>query len=139
MIRRFHSFGYTKSPQRTLEDVLFFYMFESNTKEILKHLEKLTRRGHSHYRVFEDWLDLALYAFMGNDEEYLKIVGRYNNSYEAGNRDIDHFANALAELMLQMRKTNEELLGEIYMQWNNANKHIGQFFRLTILRSLWQK
>jgi hypothetical protein len=76
---------------------------------------------------------------MGNDEEYLKIVGRYNNSYEAGNRDIDHFANALAELMLQMRKTNEELLGEIYMQWNNANKHIGQFFRLTILRSLWQK
>lgn len=111
-----------------MEGVLFFYMFEKNTKEVLKHLEKLTSRGNSHYKVFEDFLNLAVYAFTGNNEKYMEVVGRYNNLYEAGNRDIDHFANALGELMLQMSKTDEELLGEIYMQWNTSNKFMGQFF-----------
>lgn len=101
---------------------------ENCKKSILKHLESITARGYSASTVFNDWLRLMLYAFLGNDDEYLKIVARYRNDRPRGEREIDHFCFALAELMKAMAETNDEILGELYMQWGISNKCAGQFF-----------
>ncbi len=97
-------------------------------KEIIGQLEKITSRGYSHYSVFGDWLDLMVFAFQRNDDEYLKIVRKYRNDQPVGIREIDYFANAMGLLMKEMAETNDEMLGEIYMQWNISNKYTGQFF-----------
>ena len=97
-------------------------------KNILSQLEKITSRGYSHYSVFGDWLDLMIYALQGNDEEYLKIVGKYNNDRPRGEREIDFFADAFSFLLKEMEETNDELLGEVYMTLNINNKYSGQFF-----------
>lgn len=97
-------------------------------KNVLKQLEKITQRGHSHYEVFEDWLDLMITALMRDDDEYLKIVAKYKDEREVEKRNIDFFSNAFGELMIEMRKTNKEILGEIYQDWNLKNKNKGQYF-----------
>lgn len=97
-------------------------------KEILAQLEAILRRGYSSSAIFEDWLDLMIYALQRDDPHYLEIVGKYKNDKPVGERDIDHFCNAFALLQLEMQKTNEDVLGEIYMQWNMSNKYRGQFF-----------
>lgn len=110
-------------------------MFEQQTKDILKQLEAVAHKGYNAHQVFDDWVALMFYALQRNDEEYLKIVGRYRNERPAcpvgrprGEREIDHFCNAFGLLMKKMAETNQELLGEIYMQWEVANKYTGQFF-----------
>jgi hypothetical protein len=103
-------------------------MFQQQIQPITAELNKINSRGYSRYGIFDDWLDLMIYAFTGNDEEYLKIVRKYKNDYSEGQREIDYFKNALCLLMAGMARTNEELLGEMYMEWNISNKHTGQFF-----------
>lgn len=97
-------------------------------KEILKQLEHISAMGHSSYSIFDDWLDLMLYALMSDNENYLKIVNKYNNEREEGKRPADYFKNAFHILMAYMQETNDEVLGEIYMTWNISNKYSGQFF-----------
>lgn len=97
-------------------------------KNIIKELEKVQSKGYDAHQVFCDWLDLMLYAFLGDEEFYLTIVKRYRNTADIGQREIDFFKNACHLLMDNMRENNNELLGEIYMQWNLAYKHSGQFF-----------
>ena len=89
--------------------------------DILKELQFITRRGYSPWNVFDDWLSLMVYALMRNDEEYLKIVGRYKNDREQGDREIDHFKDALDLRMKYMSETNEEALGYLYEQWDIIN------------------
>ena len=100
----------------------------SSTTEVIKQLEKITSRGHNPRTVFDDWLTLMLSALIGNDEEYLKVVGRYKNDRPMGDREIDHFKNAFHALLAKSAETNQELLGELYMQWEISNKFTGQFF-----------
>jgi type I restriction-modification system DNA methylase subunit len=97
-------------------------------QEIIKELEKIQAKGYDAHRVFCDWIDLMLYAFLADEEFYLTVVKRYNNSGSVGNREIDHFRNACHLLMSKMKQTNDEMLGEIYMQWNLSNKYTGQYF-----------
>lgn len=96
--------------------------------QILKELTAIVHRGYNTHDVFRDWLDLMVYALQRDDDNYLKIVHRYHNQEPQGEREIDRFANAFGLLMKHMATTNEEVLGEIYMQWNVSNKHTGQFF-----------
>ncbi|MCK4502712.1 MAG: N-6 DNA methylase [Desulfuromonadales bacterium] len=100
----------------------------SEIKSILEVFSRLRSRGYNNYTLFSDWVDLMLYALMGNDPEYLKIVGRYRNDQPKGERDIDLFCDAFAELQLAMRKTNQDMLGEIYQQLSINNKQFAQFF-----------
>src|ERR1035437_1613808 len=97
-------------------------------KEILKQLEYISSMGHSSYSIFDDWLDLMLFALTSDNENYLKVVNKYNNDWEKGHRPIDYFKNAFHLLMSHMKETNDEVLGEIYMSWNISNKRSGQFF-----------
>ena len=100
----------------------------NNNNDIISQLEKILHRGHSSYSIFQDWLDLMLYALQGDDEHYLEIVRKYKNDQPAGNREIDFFTKAFSLLMIKMKENNEEVLGEVYMQWNQNNKYHGQFF-----------
>ncbi len=100
----------------------------SDVKEILKELEGITHQGHSAWNVFEDWLSLMFFALQRNEEEYLKIINRYRNQGNQGTREIDHFCKAFGLLMLKMKQTNKELLGEIYQTWEVSSHHAGQFF-----------
>lgn len=85
--------------------------------------------GYSSYNIFDDWLDIMLYALMRNDDKYLEVVNTYrNHEYAEGSRPIDYFARAFALLLNLMKETNDEILGELYQQWNMANKRTGQFF-----------
>jgi type I restriction-modification system DNA methylase subunit len=100
-------------------------------KGIIRELEKITAEGYSYSNVFDDWIDLMINAFTSQEEDYLKIVKRYRNNREMGEREIDHFAKALSALMQEMQETNEDILGEVYMEWGSKNKSMGQFFTPT--------
>jgi len=97
-------------------------------KDILKSLEAILHRGYSSFTIFNDWLDLMLYALQRDDEHYLEIVRRYKNDQAKGKREIDYFCEAFAHLLVEMRTTNDYILGQVYMQWNMSNKDRGQFF-----------
>lgn len=97
-------------------------------KDILKCLEAILSRGYSSYTIFNDWLDLMIYALQGDDEHYLEIVRKYKNTAKQGEREIDYFCHAFAHLQMEMKKTNSDVLGQVYMQWNQSNKYRGQFF-----------
>ena len=91
-------------------------------------MEKITSRGHNHYQVFDDWLELMLTALMANDEDYLATMGKYANDAEYGKREADHFKEAFHQLLEIMFRDNEEVLGPIYEFWNIQNKYNGQYF-----------
>lgn len=97
-------------------------------KEILQSLEAVLRHGYNSYNVFNDWLDLMIFALERDDEKYLEVVKRYKNTSPQGEREIDYFCHAFAQLKIEMMKRNEDVLGEVYMQWNMNNKYRGQFF-----------
>lgn len=108
-------------------------------KEILSTLQKILKRGYTHYNVFNDWLDLMLYALQRDDPPYLEIVKKYKNDRANGEREIDYFAHAFAELQVEMSKTNDDILGQVYMQWNMKNKYRGQFFTPKHVASMMAK
>ena len=95
---------------------------------IISLLERITSRGYSRSKVFSDWIDLMIYAFLCNDEEYLKVVRSYKNDRKIGEREIDFFTDAFAKLLLLMVDTNIVFLGVIYMTWNISQGDKGQFF-----------
>lgn len=108
-------------------------------KEILKCLEAILGRGYNSYDVFNDWLDLMIFALQRDDPHYLEIVKRYRNDKHEGEREIDYFCKAFALLQIEMQKTNEDVLGELYMQWNMNNKYRGQFFTPKHVASMMAK
>jgi len=100
----------------------------NDNKEILSQLNSLLQSGNSSYDIFNDFIDLILFALQGDDESYLKIVHKYPNTKPIGHREIDFFHTAFQLLQYEMRETNSDVLGELYMQWNMSNKYKGQFF-----------
>lgn len=97
-------------------------------KDIAKIFETLIHRGHDSKRLFHDWIDLIIFAFQMDDEKYLEIVGRYNNSQAFGNRDIDLFADMFGMLVAKMEENQYyDYLGEIYECCVSFGEH-GQFF-----------
>jgi len=97
--------------------------------EIAKHLSRIT---HQHFfRTFEDWLALAVNAFLRDDEAYLAILDRYGpREAPMGeqNHAADHFARALGTWMAAMQAEPSDYLGRIYEEQAIANSYAGQFF-----------
>lgn len=100
----------------------------NDNKEILSQLNFLLSGGYSSYDIFNDFIDLILYALTEDNESYLKIVHKYPNTKPVGHREIDYFHTAFQLLQYEMRETNSDVLGELYMQWNMSNKYKGQYF-----------
>jgi hypothetical protein len=108
----------------------YMYM-KNNISEIIKELEHLTYSSYNSNAVFNDWIDIMLYALQRDDEQYLEIVNKYKTEGLSDIREIGNFCKAFALLMLEMQKTSDDVLGQVYMQWNMNNKCRGQFFTPT--------
>lgn len=94
---------------------------------IRKELGAVCSMGYNPYKVFNDWLGLMFFAYLKDDPAYLKIMRDYRNEAPQGSREADHFAMAHACLLEYMRKTNNEALSGLYMEYA-PNTNIGQFF-----------
>lgn len=96
---------------------------------IAGHLQRIT---HQHFfKSFEDWLALAINAFLRDEEAYMTIMARYGpRTAPMGEQDhpADHFARALGEWMGAMQQEPADYLGRVYEEQAVANQFAGQFF-----------
>ena len=117
-------------------------------REVWKHLECVAY-GRSTERVFEDWVDLMLAAYLSltdnfgrsdfveklkankldgpYEDRYIEIVKLYKDDAKTGDRAIDHLKAAHDELVKEVQKSQVDVLGEIYMAMITFGEH-GQFF-----------
>ena len=97
--------------------------------EIAGHLQRIT---HQHFfKSFEDWLALAINAFLRDDEAYMSIMRRYGpREAPMGAKDhpADHFAHALGTWMRAMQAESANYLGRVYEEQAITNAYQGQFF-----------
>lgn len=93
---------------------------------IAKHLYQIT---HQHFFTsFDDWLALAVNAFLRDDTAYTKIMGKYGPRESGQDHPADHFIHALGEWMRAMQQHPADYLGVVYEQEAVTNKYTGQFF-----------
>lgn len=69
-----------------------------------------------------------LYALQQRDDPYLEIVDRYDNDRPEGEREIDYFTRAFAQLQQGMAATDADLLGVVYEAYGMASDAFGQYF-----------
>ena len=118
-----------------------------------KHLEHFHALGHSVRPIFRDWLFLirsAHLSFTDNlargltdpsafngeyEARYLELVERYKSNRPIGERPIDHFTEAYAELLKETIERREDVLGALYEN-NISFGENGQFFIPTPLTDL---
>jgi len=113
-------------------------------KAIWKALERIERDGHSRDRLFTDWLDLMLCAYLsltkhtddgksGLDhqnsfnDEYMAIVARYPSDRPMGARPIDYFQQAFGALVAGALEDDGDPLGDVFMSAISFGEH-GQYF-----------
>ena len=101
--------------------------YSKHKQEIQKTLEAIMHKGYSNYTVMQDFISLTFYAFQRDDANYLKVMARYRNEGNTGKREADYFAAALGQLMIAMKETNGEYLGDLYMEYASS-QFKGQFF-----------
>lgn len=97
--------------------------------EIAAHLQRITHQRF--FRSFEDWLALAVNAFLRDDDAYMAIMRRYGpREAPMGKKDhpADHFARALGVWMHAMQAAPADYLGQVYEEQAVANQYAGQFF-----------
>lgn len=97
-------------------------------EELLGAFDRLIDRGHRPRTVFEDWLDTLLYALAGDEEHYCDLVEQYDTDHEDGERDIDLFVDAFAQLQLGVEQTHAELLGGVYIGLGERDEALAQHF-----------
>ncbi len=102
-------------------------MYNEGIKAVIKELDGVRSYGHSSHRVFDDFLEIMISSLTGNEEKYMKTIEPYTKG-EKGKRAIDYYCRAFSQLLMAGNQTGDEILGEIYMQWNISNKYAGQFF-----------
>lgn len=69
-----------------------------------------------------------LYSLEGNDDSYLEIVDKYDNTQPKGERAIDLYSAAFGHLQQGMAETDADLLGVIYEELGMDSDHFGQYF-----------
>lgn len=96
---------------------------------IAAHLRRITHQRF--FRTYEDWLALAVNAFLRDEEAYMAIMHRYGPR-EAPMGEIDHpadhFARALGTWMQAMKLAPADYLGQVYEEQAVANQFAGQYF-----------
>lgn len=80
------------------------------------------------FRAFDDWLALAVNAFLRDDDAYMQIMRTYGPRIEGQKHPADHFAQALGLWMHAMQIEAQDYLGQIYEEQAVANQYTGQYF-----------
>ena len=110
----------------------------SNKKQMVKLLRSISGR-YSLYQVFSDWIEVSAIAIRNactlihdgvweeREKRYLDIIKRYEPDEQKG------FVKMLALLVEEFEQELEEkkltdVLGEVYMEMEAGNKHLGQSF-----------
>jgi type I restriction-modification system DNA methylase subunit len=78
--------------------------------------------GYSTHQVFDDFLDLSLYALQRDDGSYLDVMDRY------GEEEAELYSEAFAELMNASAEANHDVLGVVYEELGQSSDHFGQHF-----------
>ena len=115
----------------------------SHSKAIIKALTSVSASGHSYSNIFDDWLDLCV-ASMERLPEHIKATAaglpmtdtpeteqlfqRIKSRYDNKDYILQAFAQAFASLMESVNDGYDDVIGQVYMEWNVSNKHAGQFF-----------
>lgn len=109
-----------------------------NKKQIVKLLHSISGR-YSLYQVFSDWIEVSAIAIRNactlirddvwekREKRYFDIIENYTDDERTG------FAKMLALLTKEFERELREkcltdVLGEIYMEMEAGNKHLGQVF-----------
>lgn len=99
---------------------------ENAAQQIAAHLYKIQ---HQHFfKSFEDWLALAVNAFLRDDPAYMAIIFRYGPREVGKPHAADHYAHALGTWMRVMQLESADYLGRVYEQEAITNGYSGQFF-----------
>lgn len=96
-------------------------------EDIWKPLERIVSLGYNRNNVFNDWMDLIIYALLRNEQEYMRITKTYNNTGQRGKRPADYFAEAYGLLCLKMKEESADWIGRVYEAYISVGDH-GQFF-----------
>jgi len=119
--------------------------YRGNSWKILSEL--IGSGKYSRDKIFNDWLDLILASALAlrdniqrkgikidlskmdgvYEDRYMEIVESYDNSGEKGKRPVDYFARAYVSLMKEIKETDKDCLGDIFMSEITFGEH-GQFF-----------
>lgn len=95
-------------------------------RQIVHHL---TRIAHQHFfKSFDDWLSLAINAFLRDDDAYMAIMKTYGPRDPRKDHPADHFARALGIWMNGMQQRPADYLGQVYEEQSIVNAYQGQFF-----------
>jgi len=87
--------------------------------------------GKSTYRVFSDWVDMAVASFSGNEDAYQNPLDRYRDDGrddETVRELATLHANALGGLVIAMEETDEDVLGGVYEHCGLTSEHFAQYF-----------
>lgn len=105
-----------------------FHTRHKDCEEIVKTLEKISDRGESFHRVFDNFLDLIVYAVSQQEEKYMEVIERIKDDRQEGERNIDYYTQAFSQLVEGMENNQlEDLLGDIFENRVSLGQN-GQFF-----------
>lgn len=99
-------------------------------KEIIKSIEGLSGKYHK-WRIFDDFISIMALTIRNSvnivdwkkkEDEYFKIIEKYTV------KEMDVFADMFAKLVMAFEREKTDILGEIFMELDIANKWQGQFF-----------
>lgn len=102
----------------------------NHIQNIIKDIENLTGKYHR-WNIFSDFISMAAITIRNSvnligksekEEEYIKIAKKYTA------KEMDKFADMLANLVIALENEKTDVLGQIFMELNIANKWQGQFF-----------
>ena len=102
---------------------------------IAKHLYAIqATTGEGFFRLWDDWLTLAVTAFCRDDPAYMAVMNRYGPRIAGREHPADHFARALSEFLRTCQTESAlgtpfpDTLGKIYEEEALTNHYAGQFF-----------
>ena len=101
------------------------------TKPIIEALEQVqTLTGHRWPRIYRDWTEIIFVSLQRDDESHGEIVDRYKSEFgeETGQSTIEAYAEGFRELLNSMKKTDGDLLGEVFEEYGPSSEKEGQFF-----------
>lgn len=107
------------------------------SKEFHKLFDPLSRK-HGWHRLFEQFVEIAAltihqhpyqFGMVEKDEDYERIEEAYLAAIAAFEKEEQTIiAQLFAISMMALTDLQEDFLGQLYMEMEIANKHVGQFF-----------
>jgi type I restriction-modification system DNA methylase subunit len=102
--------------------------FSEHVSNIADPLEEITRAGHDHYSVFDDWVSLIVAAFQRDDKTYNEVLSTYTERDHGSDNAPELFAEALGELVTATEETETDILGDAYEEFGASHDGFGQHF-----------